>query len=104
MIPVERTGALLMSPSKDHYSRWSYRQLIVQRPHVRFEGLWAIGDEYFVVCPDYRSACASDGTPLATWFDRKCRVVTAPVSLVDAPPQGADRVPEHTLDESIAMA
>jgi|GEM_PF-3436492 len=88
----------------DHYARWSYEQLIVQQPHIRFEGLWRDGFRHYIVCPDVQSAQTLKGESLRAWFHHKCRAITAPVEIVDTPSPSTERVPERTVSERAVLA
>lgn len=87
----------------DHYARWSYEQLLLQQPHIEFGGLWRIGWRHFVICPQFQAARTIDGEDLAGWFHNKCRVITAPIEIVASCPLGAERVPERTAAERVAL-
>lgn len=86
----------------DHYARWSYEQLLVQQPHIKFDGLWRVGYSHFIICPELDTARTTEGEALFEWFDNKCRTVTAPVEIVTSCPPNAERVPERTaLDRAL---
>lgn len=88
-----------MGHQSDHYSIWSYQQLLIQQPHVSYGGLWRVGYLFFIICPDLGTAKSFSGERLVEWFDNKCRVVTAPVSLATAVPEGAEQVLEQTAEQ-----
>ncbi len=87
----------------DHYARWSYEQLLLQQPHIAYDGLWRVGWRHFVVCPALATAQTSDGEDLANWFNNNCCVITAPIEIVASCPQGAEQVPERTAEERAAL-
>lgn len=87
----------------DHYARWSYEQLLLQQPHIAFSGLWRLDWRYFVVCPTLETARTVEGKDLAKWFHNNCRVVTAPIVIVASCPPSAERVPERTAAERVAL-
>ncbi|WP_437975341.1 hypothetical protein WMF11_46415 [Sorangium sp. So ce295] len=88
----------------DHYCRWSYEQLLLQQPQIQFAGLWRQGYQHYIVCPTLSTAKAAGGEDLRLWFDKQCRVVTAPVKIVEQCPAGAERVPERTCEERARLA
>lgn len=83
----------------DWYARCSYERLLLQQPQVRIQGLWLLKDLYYAVCPDLRTAVTIDGKPLGSWFDESCRVVGAPLTLVETVPEGAEAVPTRSAEE-----
>lgn len=93
-----------MDKYDDHYARWSYEQLLLQQPHISFEGLWRLGFLHYIVCPSLDTARTLDGETLRAWFDHKCRVITAPVQLVAACPDGAEKVPERSAEDRAVLA
>jgi len=88
----------------DHYARWSYEQLLLQQPHVTFQGLWRVGHMHYIVCPDIDSALTVDGKSLRAWFDGECRVMTAQVHLVPSCPTNAESVPERSASQRSVQA
>jgi hypothetical protein len=93
-----------MSDYDDHYARWSYEQLLLQQPHVGFDGLWRVGFHHYVVCPTADTALTPEGEGLRAWFHHKCRAVTSPIEIVTTRPEGAERVPERTASERAVLA
>ena len=93
-----------MTEYDDHYARWSYEQLLLQQPHVKFDGLWRVGYRHYIVCADLEAARTVDGERLAPWFDRKCRTITAAVEIVTEFPEGAARVPERSSEDRVLLA
>jgi hypothetical protein len=92
-----------MQPS-DPWARWSYEQLRIGQPHVETAGLWRLGNSYYILCPALNdNSRASDGRSVVEWFNDH-RALTAPVSLVRALPNGAEQVPERTLDDAIRLS
>ncbi|MDC0674217.1 hypothetical protein [Nannocystis radixulma] len=89
-----------MPPEFDRWARWAYEQAIQREGHVQFDGLWKLGGQYFVVCPD-PAARSSDGRPFAEWFMNSCRPMTSPVRLVMQAPPGSERVPERKLEDAL---
>ncbi|MDA8153507.1 MAG: hypothetical protein M0003_12525 [Acidithiobacillus sp.] len=87
----------------DRYARWSYEQLLLQQPHVAYEGLWRIDWYHFIVCPNLETAKAADGSDLATWFNNNCCVIGARIEMVISCPPGAERVPERTAEDRAAL-
>lgn len=82
------------------YARSGYESLILQQPHINFNGLWEIAGRHFIVCPSLDSSpMTSTGKPLVDWFNSECRVIGSPVSLVKKIPEGAARIPERTAIE-----
>lgn len=91
-----------MNP-KDQHARWSYDQLLLQQPHVEFDGLWVLNDDHFVLCVGLCDARTTKNESLRRWFDHSCRVIGARISLVETLPQGAVRLPERTTKERIEL-
>jgi hypothetical protein len=87
------------SDTFDYYARWSYEALLQQQPHVKFEGLWQLDREYFVVCPELATATTMDGSDLQGWFDYSCKTAGSPVRIVAMPPHGATPVAERTASD-----
>jgi hypothetical protein len=88
--PVDRWGA-----------RSSYEWMLMQQPQILFDGLWQVGDDFFIVCPTLgEDPSARDGTPLTAWFASN-RVIGAPVQLVPRAPAGAVKVPVRTLEQLV---
>ena len=63
------------------YARACYDTLVVMQPHVRTEGLWRVGDDFQIVCPNLETEIADDGRPIADWFE-DAMVAGAPVRLM----------------------
>src|ERR1043166_537576 len=87
----------------EHYARWSYEQLLLQQPHIAFDGMWRLERQHFVVCPEVATAKTASGEDLSPWFHEHCRVLGAPIRLVDAVPPGSKRVPESTLEDRVRL-
>jgi len=89
------------SDYEDHYARWSYEQLLLQQPHIKFNGLWRIGCNHYIVCEDAEGAQTTDGENLLKWFHNNC-VIASPVYLVTSAPAKAERVPDrHSSDRAL---
>ena len=89
----------------DPWARWTYERLCVQQPHIETGGIWQHAGEYYIACPKLSdNSRAADGTPLRDWFDSSCRPFGIPIRLVAAAPQGAQEVPQRTLEEAIELA
>jgi hypothetical protein len=87
-----------------YFARFNYERLLVEQAHVAFDGLWQLGEHFFVVCPSLADCpAASDGKPLPVWFDDNV-TVGSPIDLVSAPPAGAVRVGPRSLEERICSA
>lgn len=87
----------------DHYARWSYEQLLLQQPHIHFNGLWRIGHNHYIVCPDVEVAQTTESENLLHWFQNN-RVIASPVNLVSSPPPNAVRVPERGSSDRVLVA
>jgi hypothetical protein len=83
------------------YARYAYEALLLQQPHIQFDGLWqVVGPSYYILCPSLKNAPITvDGKPLAEWFNHECRPVGSPVRLAETIPEGSIRVPERTVEE-----
>ena len=80
------------------YARACYDTLVVMQPHVRTEGLWRVGDDFQIVCPNLETEIADDGRPIADWFE-VAMVAGAPVRLASAVPTGGRLVTPRTAEE-----
>ena len=81
-----------------------YERVLLQQPQITVTGLWAIGDWFYIVCPDLQpDTCALDGKRLEEWFRNEGKAIGSPVKLAAAAPDGAQLVPERTTAERINM-
>lgn len=82
------------------YARYAYEAMLLQQPHIGFEGLWKVGPMYCILCPALAQAPVTvDGKPLVEWFDNECRPAGSPVRLVGNVPEGSMRISERTVEE-----
>ncbi|MFT3927074.1 MAG: hypothetical protein QM778_31295 [Myxococcales bacterium] len=93
-----------MSDYEDYYARWSYEQLRLQQPHVKFGGLWHVGPYHFIVCPGAKTAATLEGEDLGAWFDGHCRVLGSAIELVESAPSNAELVPERSSADRALLA
>ncbi len=93
-----------MTTYDDHYCRWSYEQLLLQQPHIEFAGLWKKGHLHYIVCPALSIAKTAPGEDLRLWFEKQCRVITAPVQIVEQCPAGTERVRDRSSGERARLA
>jgi len=88
----------------DLYARWSYDQLRLKQPNVITEGLYEIGQQYFIVCPDLsEELLANDKNSLNHWFKRN-KACTCQIKLIKEKPKNAIKVPDRSLEELIILA
>ncbi len=86
-----------------YYARWIYEKLVFMQPHIDFDGLWCLGDCYYIVCKslDEKAPITTSGEPLQEWFEN-CRVMASPTFLVVSPPNGSEKITEmRTKEERI---
>ncbi|TCK61539.1 hypothetical protein [Seleniivibrio woodruffii] len=83
-----------------YYARVSYERLILQAPHVPFNGLWVKDNQYFAVCPylNEKEYNVND-KKLTEWFDNECRMASSPISIVQKAPDDSLRVEERSVTD-----
>lgn len=84
----------------DFFSRYAYESLILQQPHILFQGLWSDGNHFYIVCPElFNDIRTKDNEPISDWFDNKCRPITCPIKLISEKNIKHIRVPDRTAME-----
>lgn len=77
----------------------AYERLLLGVPHLRVEGLWAISEQYFIVCPEVRGdEAVLDKKTASQLLSDPSGWPAPPVSVVEHPPAGARRVPTRTVE------
>jgi hypothetical protein len=85
---------------REQFARISYERLILGEPHIAFDGLWCLNDQFFIVCTDLaRQPTVRSGQALDGFFEHAYKIMGAPVELVAAPPPDAQRLAERTATE-----
>jgi hypothetical protein len=79
-------------------ARWFYNQLKLKQPHLDVRGLHVLGRRYLIVVVNASTAVTSDGTELSEWV-KGHHLLHAPTVVVEAPPDGAEAVPEQSLEQ-----
>jgi hypothetical protein len=97
MISTSNSNSRVDDP---YYARWSYESFLLMQFHVSVQGLWKLGDWFYIVCPELdRELNAKDGQPLQKWFEYSGRAASSPILLSARVPDGAVCVPERTVEE-----
>jgi hypothetical protein len=82
----------------------AYERLYVGQPQVRLEGLWAVGEHYYLVCPEAdRETKAVDGSPLMQWVFEPLSMMLPPIELVTEAPAGSRRVEPRGIEATVEL-
>lgn len=82
----------------------SYERMLTGAPHVVLKGLWAVGEHYYIWCPELsEDTKALDGSPIAHWLHEATNWLAPPIDLVAAVPEGARQVEPRSLREAIEL-
>lgn len=86
----------------DYCANWSYNRFRFFQPQIPEEGLYKLGEYYYIHCPNLTHlSVARDGTSLTKWFADNKYMIT-PVFLVSSLPAGAIRMREITRAETFS--
>lgn len=91
-----------MSFDFDYWAIWSYNRLRLLQPHIPEEGLFKLGERYFIHCPGLNAAMKSrEGELIDKWFKDNKHMIT-PIELAPEKPTGATRIRKLTNVELAA--
>jgi hypothetical protein len=81
-------------------ARQVYDQFLVLRPQVAVEGLFRVGNLFYIVAPAADDVNSADG--LRYWFEQKLAPLAYPIELVGERPENSEEVPVRTRAEVLA--
>lgn len=82
-----------------------YERLHVGQPNIRTLGLWAIGERYYLVCPDIdENTKSAGGQPLLQWLLEDAGWPLPPIKLVNQVPSGGREVRRRKASDAIRLS
>lgn len=88
-----------------YYARRSYDNIVLQQPHIVFNGLWLLNEQFYIHCPQSSDPelTAISGKKLTDWIKEYKIIGVPPTILVATVPKGAVEIPHRTI-EDIALS
>jgi hypothetical protein len=82
------------------HARFAYESLLLQQPHIHFDGLWVEGDTFLISCPSLgEQLLTQNGESLSEWFIHKCKPICCPIEIASEIPNSFERVAERSESE-----
>lgn len=89
-----------------HYDRFSYERLLLQQPHIDFDGLWydPHSKRAFILCQTLNQGVKTEsGKDINSWFKQECKAASSGVQLVDKIDEEFIRIPDRTSAEIASL-